>query len=173
VVNLSRIRSKADLIGALNPKAIDGLKPHYQFVFSNAHVELMVADAVKSIAGAIADKGLAKEVMELSRTMAKSATSGIVSSWEPGDEICPPWPWPWPWFNVVEPDPSPLTQISAASQLELAHVLTQVSGLTTSKEFNAALKTSATKLAGVAVSTMLDEFEKCGTVPRKPFGPRH
>ncbi len=61
MANLSHIRSKAQLIGTLNPKAWDALKPHTPFVFSNAHVELMVADAVKLVAGAITDKGLARE----------------------------------------------------------------------------------------------------------------
>jgi hypothetical protein len=177
MANLSHIRSKAQLIGTLNPKAWDALKPHTPFVFSNAHVELMVADAVKLVAGAITDKGLAREVMELSRTMAKQAGGALIASWEPGDELCPPWPWPWPgprpwWLDVFGPQPEPWKAVLAAEQVELAHILTQLSGLTTSKEFNGALKGVATKVAAVASATLLDEFERCGTVPRKPFPPR-
>lgn len=176
MANLSHIRSKAQLIGTLNPKAWDAVKPHVPFVFSNAFVELMVADAVKSVAGAIANKAMAKEVLETSRTMAQTASAAMSAAWEPGDEICPPWPWPWPrpwpWVEKADPEPVPWKEIAAAEQLELAYILTQLSGLTTSKEFNKTLKGLGTKLAGVAVGTMLDEFEKCGTVPRKPFPPR-
>ena len=118
MANLSHNRSKAQLIGTLNPKAWDALKPHTPFVFSNAHVELMVADAVKLVAGAITDKGLAREVMELSRTMAKQAGGALIASWEPGDELCPPWPWPWPgprpwWLDVFGPQPEPWKAVLA------------------------------------------------------------
>ena len=174
MANLSHINSKAELIGTLNPKAWDAVNPHGPFVFSNAHVELMVADVVKSVAGAIANKGIAKEVMALSKTMAKEATGSLMASWEPGDEICPPWPWPWPgpgprFVDVFGPRPEPWKAVVAAEQIELAHILTKLSGLTTSKQFNASLKGAATQLARTAAATMLEEFERCGTVPRKPF----
>lgn len=176
MANLSHIRSKAEFIGTLNPKAWDAVKPHTPFVFSNAHVELLVADAVRSVAGAIANKAMAKEVMELSRGMAQQAGASLAAAWEPGDEICPPWPWPWPgpwpWAELVEPEPVPWKVIVAAEQLELAYTLTKLAGLTTSKEINVALKAAGTKLAGVAMGTMREEFEKCGTVPRKPFPKR-
>jgi hypothetical protein len=136
-------------------------------------VELLVADVVRSVAGGIANKAMAKEVMELSRGMAKQAGASLVASWEPGDELCPPWPWPWPgpwpWVTVVEPEPVPWKVISAAEQLELAYTLTKLAGLTVSKEVNVALKGAGVKLAGLAMGTMMEEFEKCGTVPRKPF----
>ena len=171
MANLGQIRSKADFIGKLNPKALDALKPHTPLVFSNAYVELLVADVVRSVAGAIANKAMAKEVMELSRGMAQQAATSLTASWEPGDELCPPWPWPWPgpWVPVAEPEPVPWKVISAAEQLELAYTLTKLAGLTVSKEINGALKGAGVKLAGLAMGTMMEEFEKCGTVPRKPF----
>lgn len=176
MANLSHIRSKAEFIATLNPKAWDAVKPHTPFVFSNAHVELLVADAVKSVAGAIGDKALGKEVFELSRGMAKQAGASLMAAWEPGDELCPPWPWPWPgpwpWVDVLDPEPVPWKPILAAEQLELAYTLTKLAGLTINKEYNAALKTAGTRLAGAAMGTLMDEFEKCGTVPRKPFPPR-
>lgn len=177
MANLSHIRSKAQLIGTLNPKAWDAVKPHTPFVFSNAHVELMVADVVKSVAAAISEKALAEEVMALSRTMAKQAGGSLIAGWEPGDELCPPWPWPWPgprpwWLEVFQQQPGPWKPVAAAEQIELAHILTQLSGLTASKEFNSALKGLAVAVAKAASATLLDEFERCGTVPRKPFPPR-
>lgn len=178
MVNFSRIRSKADLIGSLNPKAWDAVNPHTPFVFSNAHVDLMVADVVKSVAVAITNKTLSREVMDISKGMAKQASTSLAASWEPGDELCPPWPWPFPhhksWIENfgAEPDPLPWKPVLAAEMVELAHILTRLSGQTTSKEFNVALKGVATKLAGVAATTIVDEFEKCKTVPRKPFPPR-
>lgn len=175
MTNLSSIRSKADFIGSLNPKAWDAVKPHIPFGFSNAHVELMVASVVKSVAVAIADKAIAAEVMQLSKSMANQSSAALAAAWEPGDDICPPWPWPfpwpgpWPWIDVAGPEPAPWTPIAAAEQVELAHILTRLSGLTTSKDVNKALKGAAVKLAGFASKTMLDEFDRCGTVPRKPF----
>jgi hypothetical protein len=174
MANLTHVKSKIEFIATLNPKAWDVI-PKAPFPFSNAHVELMVADAAKSVAAAIADKALSKEVLDLSKGMAKLAGASLVDAWEPGDDICPPWPWPWPgprpwpWFQVVDPEPHPWKVVIAAEQIELAHSLTKLSGLTISKEYNVALKGLATKLAGVAAKTMMDEFERCGTVPRKPF----
>jgi len=175
MADLSHIRSKADFIGTLDPRAWDAVKPHIHFVFSNAHVELMVADVVKSVASSITDKAHSREVMNISKGMAKQASGSLVVSWEPGDELCPPWPFPHlsPGIENFGPRPEPWQPVLAAEQVELAHILTRLSGQTTSKEFNVALKGAATKLAGIAVSTMLDEFERCGTVPRKPFPPRH
>lgn len=44
------IKSKSDFIGTLNHKAWDALIPYTPFVFSDPHVELIVADVVKSVA---------------------------------------------------------------------------------------------------------------------------
>jgi hypothetical protein len=177
VANLSHIRSKIEFLATLNPKIWDVI-PKAPFRFSNAYVELMVADAARSVAGAIANKALAKEVMELSKGMAQQAGAAMTASWEPGDDICPPWPWPWPgprpwpWLTVAEPEPHPWKVVLAAEQIELAHDLTMLAGLTTSKEYNAALKGLATKVAGAAAATLVAEFERCATVPRKAFPAR-
>ena len=177
MANFSHIRSKIEFLATLNPKIWDVI-PKGPFPFSNAHVELMVASVAKSVAGAITNKGLAKEVMDLSKGMAKEANSAMAASWEPGDDICPPWRWPWPgprpwpWLAIAEPDPLPWKEIIAADQIELAYTLTMLAGLTTSKEFNASLKGLATKVASAAAATMVDEFERCATVPRKPFPKR-
>jgi hypothetical protein len=170
--NLSTIRSKADFIGTLNPKAWDAVHPHTPFVFSDAFVELLVADVLKEAATAIADRAIGKKALQLSQRMAAQATSSMTASWEPGDEICPPWPWPGPRpFREVssEPTPNPWKPISSAEQIELAHLLTRLSGLTVSKEFNADLKSLAVTLVGGVAGKLADDFERCGTVPRKPF----
>lgn len=52
MANLSKVRSKLDLIATLNPKAWDVNPPQFRFRYSDAHVELMVADAVKASAPA-------------------------------------------------------------------------------------------------------------------------
>ncbi len=175
MANLSKIRSKAELIGTLNPKAWDAVKPRVPFVFSNAHVELLVADVVRSVAAEITDKSLAREVLDLSQTMAKSASAAMVAAWEPGDEICPPWPWPapwpgpWPWIDRDATAPVPWKPVAPAEQIELAHILTHLSGLTVSREFNTALKDVAVKLAGLAAASLVTGFERCATIPRRPF----
>jgi len=94
-MNLSTIHSKADFIGTLNPKAWDAVHPNIPLVFSNGFVELLIADLVKSIAPALADEKLTKMAFDLSKRMAAQATKMTAESWEPGDELCPPWPWPW------------------------------------------------------------------------------
>jgi hypothetical protein len=174
--NLSTIRSKADFIGMLNPKAWDAVHPHTPFVFSDAFVELMVADVLKDVATAIGDRTLGKKALQHSQRMAAQATSSMAASWEPGDEICPPWPWPGPGPRPWEmsqlqqgPTPNPWKPISSAEQIELAHLLTHLSGLTISKEFNADLKSLATELVRGMAGKLADDFEQCGTVPRKPF----
>jgi len=177
-MNLSRIHSKADLIIALNPRAADAVIPHGP-VLSSATIDLYVADVVKDVSAKLADKALAANAMALSKTMAKQAAASMVSSWEPGDDICPPWRWPhprpWPWLQVIDVDPGP-TQwvlVGAGDQIELANLLTHLAGMTTSVEFNQQLKGLATNIARGVASTLVDEFEKCGTVPRKPFPSRH
>lgn len=176
----AKIRSKADLIGRLNPKAWDALIPKQGFPFKDATIELFVADALKEASGFIADKKLAKETFELSRKMAESASASLVASWEPGDDLCPPWRWPWPgpwpgpwWTDVVGPQPEPWKVVGLAEQIEIAHLLTQFSGLTISKDFNLALKGIATNIARGAVAKLVDDFERCGTVPRPPIPPRY
>lgn len=175
MATLKGIRTKAEFIGYLNPKAWDAVKPNIPFVFSNAHVDLMVADVVKNASTLVGDKKIGKQLLALSKEMAEKSSSAVVASWEPGDDICPPWwPWPWPWpgprgIDVVDPEPVPWKTIGAAEQLDLAYTLTKLSGLTTSKEFNVALKSAATQIARGAASTLADEFERCGTVPRRPF----
>lgn len=170
---LTGIRSKAEFIAHLNPKAWEAVEPRGLFPFSNAHIDLMVADVVKNASALVGDKKIGRELLALSKAMAQSAGSALVTSWEPGDDLCPPWPWPWPGpgpgFGLADPDPCPWKIIVAAEQIELAHILTHLSGLTTSKEHNVALKSAATRIARGAVGTLADDFEKCGSVPRKPF----
>jgi hypothetical protein len=175
-MNLSTIHSKADFIGSLNPKAWDALHPHVPFVLSNAFIELMVADVVKHAASAITDRALSKQVLGLSKKMANQAMSVMGASWEPGDEICPPWPWPWPgpWpFTKADPEPEPWKGVLSANQVEIAHVLIRLSGLTMSKEHNAELISVANSIVKGVAGRLAEDFERCGTVPRKPFpGPR-
>jgi hypothetical protein len=167
----SKIRSKADLIAHLNPKAWDVNPPQY-FPFSNAHVELMVADTVKTAASGISNKSLAKRAAELSKRMAGSATASMVASWEPGDDICPPWPWPWPgprphWSEG--PSPQPWKEIGAAVQVEIAHTLVKLATLTTSKEYNQELRELGGALAADAAASLAGDFSRTTNAPRKAF----
>lgn len=185
-MNLSTIHSKAVFIATLNPKAweVVGGGPG-GFRFSEAHIELLVADVVRSI-GASLSGATGKKVLELSRRMAMQATQAMAVSWEPGDELCPPWRWPWPgpWplrDLVNDPDPlaysdvpvttltAPWKAIGSADRIGLAHVLTQLAGLTTSKDFNQLLKTLATEIVRETAKSLVEDFERCGTVPRRPF----
>lgn len=167
----SKIRSKADLIASLNPKAWD-VNPPQDFSFSNAHIELMVADTVKSAAAGIVSKSLAKSAAELSKRMAVSATESMVAGWEPGDDICPPWPWPWPGprpHYAQDPSPQPWKEIGAAVQVEIAHTLVKLAALTTSKKYNKELKELGGALAADAAASLAADFGRNANVPRKAF----
>jgi hypothetical protein len=175
MINLATIRSKADFIGSLNPAAQDAVHPHIPFVFSNAHVELLVADVLKHVAVVLSDKALSRKALEVSKDMATRASTSLVSEWDPGDELCPPYRWPIPHQSgpIDGPRPEPWMPVASAEQIELAQVLNHLSGLTMSKEFNAALKSLATAVARGAAGKVADDFEHCGTVPRRPFPPKH
>ena len=168
----SKIRSKADLIASINPKAWDVNPPQF-FPFSNAHVELMVADTLKSAVPAIANKALARRAGELSQKMAGGATTAMMASWEPGDDICPPWPWPWPgpppWRDLAGPHPDPWKEVPSAVQIDVAHTLVKLSALTTNKEFNKELKSLATEIAKEAAGSLADEFARNASAVRKAF----
>jgi hypothetical protein len=127
--------------------------------------ELALADSVKQLSKVVADKKLSVKVLELSKKMAKEASGGMINGWEDGDDICPPW-WPFPFPPVPGPGPFPWKEIVSAEQVQIANILTQISGLTTSKEFNLALKSVATELVRGVVNKLADDFERCGTVPR-------
>jgi len=170
-LNLNLIRSKADFIAALIPQAEDAVHPH---IFTNAHVELLVADVTKHVAVALADKALSRKGLDLSKDMATRATVAMVSAWDPDDDICPPWPFPIPhWWNTVEgPQPDPWQTVVSAQQIELAQLLNHLSALTAIRESNVALKSLATAVAQSAAGELADDFEQCGTLPRKPFPPK-
>lgn len=127
--------------------------------------ELALADAVKQLSKVVADKKLSGKVLELSKKMAKEASGGLINGWEEGDDICPPW-WPFPFPPVPGHGPFPWKEIVSAEQVQIANILTQISGLTISKEFNLALKSVATELVRGVTNKLADDFERCGTVPR-------
>ena len=174
-------KNKAQLIGALNPKAWDALIPHGPIVINDYLVELCVADAVKSASAGIADKNLKKQGVALSGKIASRATQGMLASWEDGDDICPPWPWPkkWPFpfppkdlmssFTPI-PDPWVPWKIATLEQAELASTFIELSSLTMEKDFNTEIKGLAVSVAQGVSSQFADEVEKCGTVPREHWG---
>lgn len=167
----SKIKSKLDLIAHLNPKAWDVNPPQF-FPFSNAHIDLMVADTVKTAAAGIPNKSLATRTADLSKRMGEGATKAMMASWEPGDDICPPWPWPWPgprphWSE--DPSPNPWKEIGSAAQVEIAHTLVKLATLTTSKEFNKELRELGGAIAADAAGSLAGDFARYSNAPRKAF----
>ncbi|UOQ53536.1 hypothetical protein [Hymenobacter cellulosivorans] len=163
----------------MNPKAWDALIPHTHFVFSEAHVNLLAADLVRQISAELPDKGLQDRVFGLSQQMARSASEGLASGWEPGDELCPPWRWPFPFPHVTDlleelekgfgPLPDPWQPIPSAGMIQSAYQLTQVAALTSDAAFSRELLQLATTVAATASRTLVDDFERCGTKPRPKF----
>ncbi|MFD2932612.1 hypothetical protein [Spirosoma flavum] len=189
MVNLKLIRSKAEFIATLNAKAWEVVGggpggpggPAKAHVFSDAHVELLVADVVRSVSATISDKRIAKQTLALSQKMAELATRSLMADWEPGDELCPPWRWPFPWpkDDLWHPlggggdDGEPKPIINSVIQIELASVLTQLSAQTMQAEFNKALVETASSISRGVASQLSDDIERCGTVPRQPFPKPH
>lgn len=172
-MNFSLIRSKQDLIMALLPAAADALKPHGPRQVKNAFIDLLIADVVKEISAGLTDRAISQKALQFSKQMAAQASASLVASWEPGDDLCPPWPIPWPGprqFDSRELPAASWKNIRTADQVELAYTLTQLAGMTTSKEFNVQLKTLGTDIARGVANALADDFERCGTVPRKPLG---
>ena len=188
MANLKLIRSKAEFIATLNAKAWEVVGggpagpggPAKLHVFSDAHVDLLVADVVRSISAKLSDKKMAKQTLDLSQKMAEKATRSMVASWEPGDELCPPWHWPFPWpaDGLWHPigggdDGEPKPIINSVAQIELASVLTQLSAMTMQQEFTKALVGMASTISRGVASQLSDDIDRCGTVPRKPFPKPH
>ena len=150
-------------------------------LFSNAYIDLLEADLVRQISKEIPDKDLNKKVFDLSAEMARSASSALASSWEPGDEICPPWPWPFPFphhfddlFTQPEarfgPQPEPWKSVPSAQMVQQAYLLTQTAALTSDATFSKSLISLATAMTATAARTLVDDIERCGTKPRPKIG---
>lgn len=172
------LASLAQLIGHLNPAAWDALVPHLPFSYSDAHVDLLAADLVRQVSVELTDKALKQQVFSLSQQMARTASAGLVATWdEPGDELCPRWPYPFPfphaqdWLRLLaaKPQPDPWQPISSAEQVQLAYVLTQAASLTTDAAATKSLLRLATSIAAAASRTLADDFERCGSRPRPKF----
>jgi len=166
--NLSKVKSKAEFIATLNPAIYDAIHPHGPIFVNDHMVELFVADAVKTVSQNISNKTLQKQGIALSGKIAGKATQGLLTSWEDGDDICPPWPRPFPlgWFSSHL---API-KVNDVEQVELVSTLITLSSFTMEKEFNHEIKSLASGIAGGISSKLADEVERCGTVPRPHWG---
>ncbi|HEU0124503.1 MAG TPA: hypothetical protein VFQ91_28490 [Bryobacteraceae bacterium] len=155
MANLSHIRSKAEFIDNLRPAAWEAAGPLASFVSAGAQIELLVADAVRTIAFAIADESISRRVLVYSREMAKQAVNSLSVTHESGYETCPPWPWPWTERNTwpVAAPSFGVESTRAAEHLELARILAHLAGLTTSPDHNRTLRSFAAALR--------EKFELC------------
>jgi hypothetical protein len=157
------------------PQAWDALIPHGPKV-SQVFVEFMAAGLVRDIARRVSDKSLGKNLIEVSRDMAKSSMGGLISSWEDGD-ICPPWwPWPWPgprpnWEEIFDPmdgkfGPFAPFAVPGIEQLVLADALVSISQVTTNVEHSKMLFNSAIGIAKT-FGSLTDDIAKVGLQTRK------
>ncbi len=168
-MNISTIHSKAVFIATLVAKAWEavGGGPGGKIGITNAHLDLLVADVVKHIGASLIDRKIGKQVYTLSQEMAANAAQAMNASWE-WDDLCPPWPWPPHVPDLFrEPEPTPWTRVPSAEQVELGHLLIILSGLTTSKKFNVALKSLAAEIVTKAIITIEKDFSGSDIPPRK------
>lgn len=147
MVNLSHIRSKAEFIGSLQPAAKQGFAAQESSSLCSDHIDLMVADAVRTVAYAVADQQLSRRLLEYSRDMAKQAVTALSLARKSDTEFYPPWPWPWtardPWIESAPPAPQVPQRSRAAEHIELARILIHLAGVTSNKEHSRMLQSFA------------------------------
>ena len=98
---------KINFLGKINPKIFD-IIPKYDIKISAAMREYMAATLVREMAHQVGDDRMKAELLSAGKAMVEFASKGLISAWEEGDDLCPPWPWPFPFPNPQpEPDPIP------------------------------------------------------------------
>lgn len=107
--------------------------------------------------------------------MARSAASALAESWEPGDElILRPEQGLYQQVSTqiapaAKPQPVPWEPIGSAEMIQLAYLLTQAAALISEAKFSSVLLEMATSVTRKAMSTLIEDFERCGNKPRPKF----
>jgi len=166
------------LRGVLNPDWVDGNPGQPGPIFRAAIADYAVAEIARDIGQHISNRELGATLLSASRELAKQSAAGIVSAYDEGDDICPPWYWgrpiphphdPGP-LTSLEPEPSPWMQHlpPAFNDVLLATALRQLASLTTNVAASGAMKEVGEAIVKGASSRLFDEY--CGTIvkPRIP-----
>ncbi len=170
------------LRGVIDPDTVDGNPGQPGPIFRTAIANYVVAEILRDIGENLKDKTLTAQIHGIGKELAAESSKGLLSAWEDGDDICPPYfhhfpipkpgPQPDPWrqlFNLTaHPDPLLDHATPALNDVALAIAIRQLASLTTSEKASAALKQVGETIVKGASSKLFDEY--CGT-PVKPHVP--
>jgi hypothetical protein len=173
------ILQKVSLLrGLLDPDWVDGNPGQPGPILRAAMADYAVAEVARDIGQSLSNAELGAKLVITGRELAQEASRHMVSSYDEGDDICPPWrhpipPPPDPWrFYGISPSPDPWKALTPAlNDLVLATALRELASLTTSAKASALMKEIGETVVKGAASRVYDEH--CGTLvkPRIP-GPR-
>ncbi len=140
----------------IRPEMWDFIVPMGPVVKSAGIKEYIMAGLLRDISYHIPDRDAAHQVKSAGAEMVKFASAHLISGWEEGDDICPPWPWPFPhrfdnsgpqpdpWFSAeygeLNPQPLPPRMVISALKVlaqftSLNNVAEQLKGVATKLEY--------------------------------------
>jgi hypothetical protein len=179
----SLVLEKIDFLrGVLNPDTVDGNPGQPGPVYRTAIANYIVAEILRDVGENLRDKALATQVHNIGKELVAESSKGMVTDWDEGDDICPPWllhlprpkpgpgpdpngsiqffgPHPEPWLDHATP---------AMNDVVLAIAIQELAALTTHEKTSSALKQVGETIVKDASSRLVDEY--CGTrvKPRIP-----
>jgi hypothetical protein len=165
------------LRGVLNPDWVDGNPGQPGPIYRVAIADYAIAEIARSISQNLSNRELGAKLAAAGRELAQESAKGLMSSYDEGDDICPPWYWnkPIPHPHDTGPwslDPVPVPWLQhlnpALNDVLLATALRQLASLTTNVRASALMKEIGEAVVKGASSRMYDEY--CGTAvkPRIP-----
>lgn len=164
------------LRGVLNPDWVDGNPGQPGPIFRTAIADYAVAEIARDIGQHISNRELGAKLLSVGRDLAQQSAGGLVSAYDEGDDICPPWYWgkpiphphdPGP-LSLLGPQPDPWMQhlTPALNDVLLATGLRQLASLTTNANASSAMKEIGEAIIKGASSRLYDEY--CGTIVKPP-----
>lgn len=172
-MSLSLILQKVAFLHAtINPDWVDGNPGQPGPIFRTAMADYVVAGLLRDISRLVREKDSAGTIRAIGKELAVGASGGLVSGWEDGDDLCPPYPFPFPhpepWQAFFTPRQEVLRVQQfgpAMTEIVLAHALRQLASLTSNERASAAIQEAGQSMVKSASSRLFDEY--CGT-PVKP-----
>jgi len=173
------------LHGLLDPNTVDGNPGQPGPIFRTALADYAVAEILRDIGENLKDRTLGMQIRGIGKELASESSRSMVSSWDEGDDICPPFrhfgpnprggPVPDPWRELIDGGRlSVLDHVTPAmNDVLLATALRELASLTTHEKTSSALKQAGENIVKNASSKIYDEY--CGTrvKPRIPAPTPH
>jgi hypothetical protein len=172
------------LRGILDPNTVDGNPGQPGPIFRAGIAEYAVAEILRDIGKTLKDRTLATQIHNIGKELVTESSKGLLSGWEDGDDICPPYltfpipkPGPDPWqqiFNLTaHPEPLFDHATPALHDVVLAVAIRELASLTTHEKTSTALKQVGENIVKNASSKLYEEY--CGTrvKPRIPAPTPH